>query len=319
MGGKMQYRKLIKFGDSSFVISLPKDWVEKNSLKKGDVIGVETGSKNELYILPKSTPERELKEITINLDEIGKGAGIKTYIISAYVKNYDIINIIGTDLVKNSQFIRNCVNQLASAEIVEQNSKKITARCFLDPHNLSVQALIRRLDVMTRSMLQDAKTSISSDNLLEYAYQKEDDVTRISFLLLRILRKSLDEPEVANILKVTPVEVIESWQLISQLEDVADQAKRICRHLQTAKVKNKAELENVFTKVIEHYETAMKSYYTKNPEMAGKVIHEKKEVMDLCYNPLAGNEMDHSLISIVEKMRRIVASSLYIGKITLDR
>ena len=32
----MGYRKLIGFGDSSFVVSLPKDWINKHGLKKGD-------------------------------------------------------------------------------------------------------------------------------------------------------------------------------------------------------------------------------------------------------------------------------------------
>ena len=36
----MGYRKIIAFGDTSYVVSLPKDWVEKNGLKKGDVVNV---------------------------------------------------------------------------------------------------------------------------------------------------------------------------------------------------------------------------------------------------------------------------------------
>ena len=41
----MGYRKLIGFGDSSFVVSLPKDWVNKHGLKKGDglIVDVDNG------------------------------------------------------------------------------------------------------------------------------------------------------------------------------------------------------------------------------------------------------------------------------------
>ncbi|MDO8656313.1 MAG: AbrB/MazE/SpoVT family DNA-binding domain-containing protein, partial [Nanoarchaeota archaeon] len=37
----MEYRKLISFGKSSFVVSLPKSWVIQNKLKKGDLIYME--------------------------------------------------------------------------------------------------------------------------------------------------------------------------------------------------------------------------------------------------------------------------------------
>ena len=37
----MEFRKLISFGKTSFVMSLPKGWVVKNKLKKGDLIALE--------------------------------------------------------------------------------------------------------------------------------------------------------------------------------------------------------------------------------------------------------------------------------------
>ena len=36
----MEQRKLIKLGNSSFAIALPKDWIEKSGLKKGESIFV---------------------------------------------------------------------------------------------------------------------------------------------------------------------------------------------------------------------------------------------------------------------------------------
>ena len=37
----MEQRKLIKLGNSSFALALPKEWVDKSGLKKGDNIFVE--------------------------------------------------------------------------------------------------------------------------------------------------------------------------------------------------------------------------------------------------------------------------------------
>ena len=37
----MEQRKLIRLGNSSFAIALPKDWVDKSGLKKGDNVFLE--------------------------------------------------------------------------------------------------------------------------------------------------------------------------------------------------------------------------------------------------------------------------------------
>ncbi len=314
----MQYRKLIKFGDSSFVISLPKNWVESNSLKKGDSIAVEIGANNELHLLPKSKPERELTEITINLDELPNMETLKTFIISAYLKNFDTINIIGKDLVKSSQNIREYYHKLASTEIVEQNSKKIIARCFLDASNLSVSVLIRRMDVMTRSMLSDAGESMVGENLLEYISQKDGDVTRLAFLIFKTLRKALNEPELANVLKIEPWDILQYWNVVSSLQSIADQTKRICVHLKRGKIKNKEKLEATFLKVIDHYSNALKSHYTADVDLAMKVIQNRLTVMNVCMDHLEEN-MDPITSSIVEKMRNITTRSTNIARITLDK
>ncbi|MBS3134491.1 AbrB/MazE/SpoVT family DNA-binding domain-containing protein, partial [Candidatus Woesearchaeota archaeon] len=49
----MEHRNLIKFGNSSFVISLPKDWIDRNKLKKGDAIFIEQNGSENLIIIPK--------------------------------------------------------------------------------------------------------------------------------------------------------------------------------------------------------------------------------------------------------------------------
>ena len=56
----MTYRKIIGFGGSSFVVSLPKEWINKYGLKKGDVVNIEEES-DMLRILPKILRQRKMK------------------------------------------------------------------------------------------------------------------------------------------------------------------------------------------------------------------------------------------------------------------
>ena len=46
----MHARKLVKAGSASHTVSLPKSWLEKNMLKKGDTIFIIEKSDSELTI-----------------------------------------------------------------------------------------------------------------------------------------------------------------------------------------------------------------------------------------------------------------------------
>ncbi len=53
----MEYRKLISFGKSSFVVSLPKSWVTQNKMKKGDLVYFEDSGVNLLINTRKKDNE----------------------------------------------------------------------------------------------------------------------------------------------------------------------------------------------------------------------------------------------------------------------
>src|SRR3989344_5839866 len=90
----METRKIISFGNSSYVISMPKAWIRENRLKKGDLLNIEE-KKDELLIYPgQNDKKEEPKRIMIEID--GKDISlIRTEVVSAYLTNYDIIEIMG--------------------------------------------------------------------------------------------------------------------------------------------------------------------------------------------------------------------------------
>ena len=66
----MEYRKLIAFGKGGFVVSMPKDWVVENSLKKGSHIMLKKdGSSLVLHARQDAlTNTHKEKETTIHVD-----------------------------------------------------------------------------------------------------------------------------------------------------------------------------------------------------------------------------------------------------------
>ncbi len=310
------FRSVIKFGDSSYVISMPKHWLERNAVKKGDVVQIEEGPNNELIVRTKDEPKREVKELTINVDEMHT-EGLKTLFVSAYLNNHDVINIVGKKVVDVSNDIRKVVYNLASVEITEQTPRKIVARTFLDPTTVSIEGLIRRIDTMVRSMLEDGKESINGKDMYEYVYQKEHDVTRLTFLAHRILNRACREPEIAAKLNLKNWEILRYVKVIEQLEKIADQAKRIPKHMQGKKLKYKENLLQTMEHLTENYNRIMKAYYTMDKQLALTILLEKLTVLQGCKELVKGN-INNTDYAVIEKFRNIGAFSFQLAQVVID-
>ena len=58
-------RKIMSLGKSSLVISLPKEWMQLNDLKKGDTVSFNIQRDRSLVIYPSALKKSEPKEITL--------------------------------------------------------------------------------------------------------------------------------------------------------------------------------------------------------------------------------------------------------------
>ncbi|MEK6861132.1 MAG: AbrB/MazE/SpoVT family DNA-binding domain-containing protein, partial [Nanoarchaeota archaeon] len=95
----MEYRKLIKFGNSSHVVSIPNEWIKRNNLKKGDTLYLSENGSNELILSPKvdtTNLNGGVKEIIIDISNCTTN-DIKTKLTSAYLNDHTEIKITGSN------------------------------------------------------------------------------------------------------------------------------------------------------------------------------------------------------------------------------
>ena len=165
----MNMRRLIGFGKNSFVVSLPKLWVDKNKLKKGALISIEEGRDGLVLKANEGIGKKEeQKKITINAENKNL-TQLRTEIVSAYLNNYHVIEVISKGLKTNAPEIRDMLRGLTGLEIINQSSMRIVAKDIINVNEISIRTLVRRMDNITRSMLGDAAECFDgadhSDNL----------------------------------------------------------------------------------------------------------------------------------------------------------
>ena len=308
----MEYRKLIKFGESSHVVSLPNELVRKNKLKKGDLIYIEQNGNSEIVLTPnKKDKEKIDKEIVINVD--GKELKyLQREITSAYLNNYNNFKFEGNEVVRKSEQLRNLVQSLVALEIVEQTNKNIIVKDFLDIETVSIDSLIRRIDILVRAVFLDMLDIINGKDRASFT-QKEQDINKLSFLTIKAIRYNFENFKKEN----NYLELVSNMQVVNSIEVLADEIKRFCRVFSNARMdaKTVAKVKKILDRVNVNYGETMKAYYNKDRGLAYELAaYRKDELIKECEDLLKRQKNDYGILTLVDKMKAIIVETHEIGR-----
>ncbi len=259
------YRKLIKFGQSTHVVSVPPKWLKQHKLQKGDNVHISHENDSLIVNATKKATKEEKKQITIAYTTVEE---FRHQLIAAYINNYKIINVIGYNPKKDIAIIREHVNRFLALEIIQQSAKKIVIQDFCNIKETEPIDLIRRIDIVIRAMFEDAIQCLQGEDCIEQIKQKEMDINRLSFLGLKVLNKSFSA-QARRELNLTIPQTFYLWELFNHLEKTADQIKRMIRY------KDPIPQSKNFTEHIQKtkqlYEQAITSHYKSDLKAALKV------------------------------------------------
>lgn len=279
----IDYRKLIRFSKGSFVVTVPKYWVDKHNLKKGDTISIEEGSNELVFYAGEKEIKKKEKFISISAED-KKLSMIKAEIVSAYLNNYNTIEIFSKTLEDDAQVIKGILRNLSGMEIIEQTGKRIVAKDLLDENSISIQSIIRRMDVITRSMMDDTILCMQGKYSSKSIIHRDIDVNRLYYLGFRMIKNAMDDPMLMNKLKTNPWRISSDRRILSRIEEIADRQKRISRltgesEFRGNMLKGFREINEDVKKV---YYDAMKSYYNNDKKMAYEIEIANRGLIDRC-------------------------------------
>ena len=279
----MEYRKLIKFGNSSHVISVPNEWLKKNKLTKGDTIFLEENGHSELILMPE---KRELIEEpkTVVIDTTNKTLiEIKREIVAAYINDINTIKLTGSEIINKLKDIRAILDNLVAIEIIEQTSEKIVAQDFLKIKDTSLEKVVRRVDTIIRNMMIDINLKNKND-VYESIISRDADINKLTFLAYRVIKKAFKNQSVAEEMNLSYTDLLNYYIIVQQLEELGDALKRVARTLRSFSA-NKPQLEDIgklYAALKDGYEKLMKSYHTKDITLARTVADLRTQCLFEC-------------------------------------
>jgi phosphate uptake regulator len=195
MEEREETRKIQFTGKSSYIVSLPKQWITDLGLKQGDQIRmIRKGSSTlELYPPKFDTRIQKKEDATIEID-VEEDSSIIRKLISLYFLGFKTINVKPkTGRLSPSQ--RNIVKEavkrmLMGSEIISDSSGGITIQVLVNLLELSVDGAFKRMIHLAKSMSSDAILAIKENNmdLAEEVINTDDEVDRFGFYIIRQLK-----------------------------------------------------------------------------------------------------------------------------------
>ena len=314
----MEYRKVISFGKSSFVMSLPKSWIKQNNVKKGDLVYVNT-RENNLIISSKEESDSEDTKITINVD--GKGIPLLIReLTAAYIENHRQITIIGKELKSKSKKILEIVRELIALEVLEIDSQKIVTKDFLDMDKISIAELIKKTDIIVRSMIKDCILSFNGDTAANIEL-RDSDVNRLHFLVNRVIRYGMrHQSKILKTYSLKAIDLLNYFMISFHLESIADETKRVSRGMSKVKLtKGKQKnFEDILTKIQGYYLEVLKTYYSHNREKAIKLTDVKTDLVKEINSFYSEQSNSSEVTYMVDRLRRLVGAIHELNRLTFQ-
>ncbi|MBT4651630.1 hypothetical protein HOC13_03865 [Candidatus Woesearchaeota archaeon] len=313
--GKIEYRKLISFGKSSYVVSLPKAWVRKNKLEKGALIYFDEKDPD-LILSITGNQVANNREVTINID--GKEMRqIKREIIGGYIKNNKTIILAGNDIKDKAKEIQPIIQSLVALEVMEQTTKKIVAKDFLNMDDVSTKTITRKIDVIIRSMFEDCKNMFIEDTYESINY-RDNDVNKLVFLMFRIVRYGFENASyMIKKFGLMAIDLSNLWWLAFELESVADEVKRTARFMGEIKLNKKKQEEyvEILNKIERIYLDIMKAYHTHDLPLVHSVLNSRDEAMMLCDKFYLENKPIEKIAFLIDRTKAVVDHVGNVGRV----
>jgi phosphate uptake regulator len=239
------------------LVSLPKVWITKHNVKKGNELDVKEQG-NKVVISTESMPELETKMLDVTgMDR----TSIVLYLRSAYRRGYDTIDLSYNEpttthlrtgqKMKISSVIHEEVSRLVGVEIIKQKGNSCLVKSISDASAKDFNNILRRVFILIEDVFTDIVEGIKTENanLLETVEEKYDNITKFISYSFRLLNKKGYE---------VLTDITSLYSIVASMEETIEILKWVARDALSMK---KIKFTDKGLKLIEAVKEAFYQYY----------------------------------------------------------
>jgi phosphate uptake regulator len=331
-----EQRKLQMTGGSTYILSLPKEWVTRNQLQKGSLLVLAEEDDGSLSLFPSKLEKKEKKsEALIRVSTNDNPDAVMRKAISAYLVGYSILHIRARGQQPLAVGLRNYLKNftrsyLVGTEIVTDSPTDLTLQILLNYPELSVESALRRMAIIAGSMHREAVACLTS---LDYSTAKavvetDREVNRFSLYILRLLKMAVTNIRLVKDIGLSNPRECLGYRLIAKsVERTADHATKIAENVLPLKNPVSPDLlQNVHSLsslAISMFESSVEALFKHDYNQAESVIEKISQIHKLEKDAvISSNAVNIEEIPnvrlIIESIRRTAEYASDISEVVLN-
>ncbi len=155
----METRKIVKSGNTSYILALPINWIRINRLENGKTVHVSENNQGDL-IISAEKHKTALKNDYTTIKVDGKSdEAIWLEFMTAYVRDSSSIIFEGEEIINRTSKILDNVRFFIGLDVIEQSTKSIVVKNFFSlDKETSPQTIIKKMDIVNKASFELLKS-----------------------------------------------------------------------------------------------------------------------------------------------------------------
>ncbi|HYA58424.1 MAG TPA: phosphate uptake regulator PhoU [Thermoplasmata archaeon] len=229
--GGFHGRRIQKTGGSTYIISLPKNWVTARGLSPGDVLFFTPRADGSLTVFPESAGPAESERRVVDVTSESDDEHLFRRLIAEYIAGYPLLEVRtrGRMNAHTREVVRNFAQRMIGPEILEETAEAVILQDVVGANPLPIPSIIRREHQMVRAMQTDAMAAFRGRDvsIAKDVVERDWEVDRLHWFLEKQVTSALRDARILATLDLTLPEC-STYLLASRvLERIADHAVRI--------------------------------------------------------------------------------------------
>ena len=327
-------RKMQLSGGSTYIISLPKNWIDEMKIKVGESINIVKNSNESLTLYPRErTGHGTEKTATIISSQKDSGDSLKRKIIAAYLAGYKTIKIKTKGIKissERSKSIRDLVHSsMIGTEIVESSSEVLTIQILTRLPELPFETALKRMFLMTVNMVNEAVEAFEEADIVNAneVVNMDDEVDRFGLYIRRNLILAIENKAILQDMGLQRAsDCLGHRRIVSRVERIADHASLIAKRTKfiegTIDSKILGKIKNLSENALKVFEKSVNAVQENSFEKGEDAVNSAHQVIEeekLIMSKIKETEKNATILRFVlEDLRRMAEYSIDIAEVAID-
>ncbi len=310
--GGFHGRRIQKTGGSTYIVSLPKNWVTARGLRAGDSLYFTPRADGSLAVFPEPVGTTEVERRVVEVSNDMEEEHLFRRLIAEYIAGYPLLEVRtpGRMSARTRHVVRGFAQRMIGPEILEETAEAVILQDVVGANPLPIPSIVRRMHQMVRAMQADAMTAFRTreSSIARDVVERDWEVDRLHWFLEKQVTSALRDARILVTLELTLPEC-STYLLASRvLERIADHAVRIAQTVdllgrEVTPTKLVDELDRLAARAAASLADALDSLDARDIAKANEVIDAAEELT---------RERAHVLRELASKRGRLAVGVAYV-------